>query len=107
MSSRLFQNIREKRGLAYSVFSELNLYRDSGCLIVSSGTSAKTAAEVVQLTLEEFRRLKREPVSAEELRRAKDQLKGSLMLSLESTGSRMAMACRCSRRFAQRFRPFP
>jgi len=94
MSSRLFQNIREKRGLAYSVFSELNLYRDSGCLIVSAGTSGDSAEQVVRLTLEEFRNLKNAPVPEEELRRTKDQLKGSLMLSLESTGSRMANLAR-------------
>lgn len=94
MSSRLFQNIREKRGLAYSVFSDLSLYRDTGCLMVSAGTSLDSAAETVRLTLEEFHRFKKEPVGAEELRRAKDQLKGSLVLSLESTGSRMANLAR-------------
>jgi len=94
MSSRLFQNIREKRGLAYSVFSELNLYHDSGCLLISAGASRETSPEVIQLTLQELRRFKQEPVSAEELRRGKDQLKGSLMLSLESTGSRMANLAR-------------
>ena len=94
MSSRLFQNIREKRGLAYSVFSELNLYHDSGCLLISAGASRETSTEVIRLTLQELRRFKAEPVSAEELRRAKDQLKGSLMLSLESTGSRMANLAR-------------
>ena len=94
MSSRLFQNIREKRGLAYSVFSELNLFRDIGCLLISAGTSLAAAAQVVQLILEEFRRFKNEPVTVEELRRAKDQLKGSLMLSLESTSSRMANLAR-------------
>ena len=94
MSSRLFQNIREQRGLAYSVFSELNLYRDTGCLLVSAGTSRETADKVIRLTLEEFRRFKEELVSDEELRRAKDHLKGSLMLSLESTSSRMANLAR-------------
>ncbi len=94
MSSRLFQNIREKRGLAYSVFSELVLFRDAGCLLVNAGTSLKSAREVVRLTLDEFRRFKQEPVPADELRRAKDQLKGSLMLSLESTSSRMANLAR-------------
>jgi predicted Zn-dependent peptidase len=94
MSSRLFQNIREKRGLAYSVFSELNLFRDTGCLLVSAGTSLAAAEKVVRLILEEFRRFKNELVSADELRRAKDQLKGSLMLSLESTSSRMSNLAR-------------
>ena len=94
MSSRLFQNIREKRGLAYSVYSDLSLYRDCGCLLVSAGTSADSAAEVVRLSLEEFRALKSHPVPEDELRRTKDQLKGSLMLSLESTGSRMSNLAR-------------
>ena len=94
MSARLFQNIREKRGLAYSVFSELNMYRDSGCLAVYAGTSAASVPKVVELILAEFRNLKSEPVPQEELRRAKDNLKGSLMLGLESTSSRMANLAR-------------
>ena len=94
MSSRLFQNIREKRGLVYAIFSELSLYRDAGCLLVSAGTSMNAAAKVIELTLDEFKRFKQEPVTDEELSRAKGQLKGSLMLSLESTSSRMANLAR-------------
>jgi len=94
MSSRLFQKIRERLGLAYAVFSELSLYRDTGCLLVSAGTSLKTLRRVIACTLEEFRALKSEEVPADELRRAKDHLKGSLMLSLESTSSRMANLAR-------------
>jgi Predicted Zn-dependent peptidases len=94
MSSRLFQNIREKHGLAYSVFSELNLYRDTGCLAVYSGTSADNAPKVVSMVMDEFRQLKNNPVPEEELRRAKDHLKGSLALSLETTGSRMSNLAR-------------
>jgi len=94
MSSRLFQNIREKQGLAYSVFSELSPYRDTGCLAVYAGTSLKSARKVVESILKEFRELKRQPVPEDELRRAKDYMKGSLMLSLESTGSRMANLAR-------------
>jgi predicted Zn-dependent peptidase len=94
MSSRLFQNIREKHGLAYSVFSELNLYRDTGCLAVYSGTSADNAHKVVTMVMDEFRQLKNNPVPDEELRRAKDHLKGSLALSLETTGSRMSNLAR-------------
>ena len=94
MSSRLFQNIRERQGLAYAVFSELNLYRDSGALMVSAGTSASSAPKVVEAIVNEFRSLKQEPIPAEELRRAKDHLKGSLMLGLESTSSRMANLAR-------------
>lgn len=94
MSSRLFQNIREKRGLAYSVFSELSLYRDTGCLLIYAGTSAGSVRKVVDLVLAEFRKLKSEPVAEDELRRAKDYLKGSLVLGLESTSSRMGNLAR-------------
>lgn len=94
MSSRLFQNIRERQGLAYAVFSELNLFRDTGCLAVYAGTSRVNTNRVIKSILHEFQMLKEEPVPAEELRRAKDHLKGSLMLSLESTSSRMANLAR-------------
>ena len=94
MSSRLFQNIREKQGLAYSVFSELSPYRDTGCLLVYAGTSPESASRVVSSVLEEFRDLKQNGVRPEELQRAKDHLKGSLMLGLESTANRMANLAR-------------
>lgn len=94
MSSRLFQNIRERQGLAYSIYSDLNPYRDTGCLAVYAGTSLASASKVVQSVVSEFRRLKNEPVSEEELRRSKAQLKGSLMLSLESSTSRMSNLAR-------------
>jgi predicted Zn-dependent peptidase len=94
MSSRLFQNIREKRGLAYAVFSGLNSFRDTGCLSVYAGTSTEHARQVIDLVLAEFCQIKSNPISAEELQRAKDYLKGSLLLSLESTSSRMANLAR-------------
>ena len=94
MSSRLFQNIRERQGLAYAVFSELNPYADTGCLAVYAGTSLESAKKVVDSVLKEFTELKQNEVPAEELRRAKDHLKGSLMLSLESTSSRMSNLAR-------------
>jgi predicted Zn-dependent peptidase len=94
MSSRLFQNVREKQGLVYSIFSELNPYRDSGCLAVYAGTSKESAPKVVQSVLREFRNLKEVPVTTEELVRAKAQLKGSLMLSLESSMARMSNLAR-------------
>jgi len=94
MSSRLFQNVREKRGLVYSIASGVTAYRDAGNLTVYAGTSLDSVEEVVRLTLLEFRRLKGEPLPADELRRAKDHLKGSLMLSLENTGSRMSHLAR-------------
>ena len=94
MSSRLFQNIRERQGLAYAIYSDLNPYRDTGCLSVYAGTSRQSAAKVVQSIVSEFHKLKVESVPAEELRRAKDQLKGSLMLSLESSTARMSNLAR-------------
>jgi predicted Zn-dependent peptidase len=103
MSSRLFQNIRERQGLAYAVFSELSPYRDTGCLSIYAGTSLESARKVVQSIVNEFRDLKEKPVGDEELRRAKDHLKGSLMLGLESTASRMSNLARQELYFARFF----
>jgi predicted Zn-dependent peptidase len=94
MSSRLFQNIREKQGLAYAVFSELTPYSDAGMLSVYAGTAKETVGQVLDMTIAEFRSMKESPVSEEELLRAKNHLKGSLMLSLESTSSRMSNLAR-------------
>src|SRR5437867_1563556 len=103
MSSRLFQNIREKQGLVYAIFSGLNSYRDTGCLSIYAGTSLETADKVVDMIVEELRILKKNPVDADELRRAKDHLKGSLMLSLESTSSRMSNLARQEMYFGKYF----
>jgi predicted Zn-dependent peptidase len=94
MSSRLFQNVREKQGLVYSIFSELNPYKDAGCLAVYAGTSRESAPKVVQSIVHEFRDVKQSHIPEEELKRAKDQLKGSLMLSLESSTARMSNLAR-------------
>jgi predicted Zn-dependent peptidase len=94
MSSRLFQTIREERGMAYSIYSDLSPYRDTGTLCVYAGTSAGKALEVVELILEEFRRLKQEPLSEEELTRAINQVKGNILLGLESSNARMANLAR-------------
>src|SRR6201984_385460 len=94
MSSRLFQNIRERQGLAYAIYSDLNPYRDTGCLSAYAGTSKASATKVVESIVSEFSKLKKETVPADELRRAKDQLKGSLMLSLESSTARMSHLAR-------------
>ena len=94
MSSRLFQNIRERQGLAYAIYSDLNPYRDTGCLCVYAGTSRASATKVVESVVSEFRNLKSAEVPADELRRSKDQLKGSLMLSLESSTARMSNLAR-------------
>ncbi len=105
MSSRLFQNIRERQGLAYAIFSDVNSYRDAGMLSVYAGTSVGTASKVVQSVLEEFRRIKDEPLDKEELRRAKDHLKGSMLLSLEGSGSRMSSLARYHIYFDRHFKP--
>lgn len=94
MSSRLFQNVREKQGLVYSIFSELNPYRDTGCLTIYAGCSRDSASKVVRSIINEFRELKENCVSIEELQRAKAQLKGNLMLSLESSMARMSNLAR-------------
>lgn len=89
MSSRLFQEIREKRGLAYSVYSYHTSYADSGLFTLYAGTAPKQTKEVLDLTLEQMEELAVKGLSDEELHRGKEQLKGSLILSLESTSSRM------------------
>jgi predicted Zn-dependent peptidase len=94
MSSRLFQKIREEQGLVYSIYSDLNPYRDTGCMAIYAGTSLESTRNVVDSVLAEFRELKSEPIPHDELRRAKDQLKGGLMLSLESSTSRMSNLAR-------------
>jgi predicted Zn-dependent peptidase len=94
MSSRLFQNIRERQGLAYAIYSDLNPYRDTGCMSIYAGTSRASAGKVVESIVSEFRKLKTDMVTPDELRRSKDQLKGSLMLSLESSNARMSNLAR-------------
>lgn len=94
MSSRLFQTIREDRGLAYSIYAETSPFRDTGALSIYAGTSAAKIAEVLRLTLAELRRLKEDTVPEAELNRAKDQLKSNIVLGLESSSSRMSNLAR-------------
>ena len=89
MSSRLFQRIRERHGLAYSVYSFLETYLDTGIFGVYAGTEPQQAEKTLALIVKELRELVRRPVSTRELQRTKDQLKGYLMLGLESPNSRM------------------
>ncbi|MNO56005.1 Protease 3 precursor [compost metagenome] len=89
MSSRLFQEIREKRGLAYSVYSYHSSYADCGLFTVYAGTALKQTQEVLNLTKEILHDVSVNGISENELKKGKEQLKGSLILSLESTGSRM------------------
>jgi predicted Zn-dependent peptidase len=103
MSSRLFQNVREKRGLAYAVFSGLSAYRDAGAVTIYAGCANEAVGELIDVVVAEIRRLKDDPMSDVELRRAKDHLKGSLMLGLESTSSRMSNLARQEMYFDRQF----
>ncbi len=89
MSSRLFQEVRERQGLVYSIHSGAQAFADTGVVYVYAATDAQNFSKVLKSILKELRELKKTGVTAEELKRAKDHLKGSLMLSLESTSSRM------------------
>lgn len=89
MSSRLFQEVREKRGLAYSIYSYNAALKDCGLYIVYAGTSKESFKQVVDLTIAEFNNVKKSGITEAELKRSKEHLKGSLVLGLESTSSRM------------------
>lgn len=89
MSSRLFQEIREKRGLAYAVRSYIVSYRDTGMLNIYVGTSKDKTQEVIDIILAEMRRMKTERFTDKELQSAKELIKGNLLLSMESTDNRM------------------
>lgn len=88
MSSRLFQEVREKRGLVYSIYSYAASYRDTGIFGVYAGTGEKETTELMPVVCEELQNIAEAPVSAAELQRAKTQLKAGLMMSLESTSAR-------------------
>ena len=103
MSSRLFQNVREKRGLAYAVFSGLSAYRDTGSMTIYAGCANDAVDELIDVVIGELRRMKDETMPESELRRAKDHLKGSLMLNLESTSSRMSHLARQEIYFDRQF----
>ena len=103
MSSRLFQNVREKRGLAYAVFSGLSAYRDAGSMTIYAGCANDAVGELIDVVIGELRRMKDEPLPESELQRAKDHLKGSLMLNLESTSSRMSHLARQEIYFDRQF----
>lgn len=89
MSSRLFQEIREKRGLAYSVYSYHTSFADTGLFTIYAGTAPKQTADVLNITMDVLGELAVKGLTEAELHRGKEQLKGSLILSLESTSSRM------------------
>lgn len=90
MSSRLFQEVREKRGLAYSVFSYHTMYTEAGVFCVYAGTTPARAQEVLSIVVGELEQVAQKGLTSEELARAKSHLKGSLALSQEDTGGRMS-----------------
>lgn len=104
MSSRLFQTVREERGLAYAVYTYSESCADSGLFATYAATEPSRAARVVQIVLREYRRLLRGGVTAEELRAAKRQIRGDLLFSLESTGHRMTRLAKAEL-YGQEFRP--
>lgn len=89
MSSRLFQEIREKRGLAYSIGSYSQSFREGGYFAVYSGTSATTAEQVIELVKAEFANVRKNNITQRELDRAKNQFRGSIVMGQESMNSRM------------------
>ncbi|MBL8075477.1 MAG: insulinase family protein [Nitrospira sp.] len=89
VSSRLFQEIREKRGLSYSIYSFLSGYSDTGTVTVYAGTRTEEVDRVLDLVCREIQKMARRGMTREELKRTKEQMKGGLMLSLESSHSRM------------------
>ncbi|MFE8699127.1 M16 family metallopeptidase [Cytobacillus sp. FJAT-54145] len=90
MSSRLFQEVREQRGLAYSIFSYHSAFQDSGMVTIYGGTGAKQLDVLFDTVQDTLAKLKADGITDKELSNSKEQLKGSLMLSLESTNSRMS-----------------
>lgn len=90
MSSRLFQEVREKRGKAYSISSFLASFQHTGYLAVSAGLAAGAVTEVIDVVREELRKIVRDGLEPGELARAKTQIKGTILLSLESSESRMS-----------------
>ncbi len=90
ISSRLFQAIREERGLAYSIYSYQNNYKDAGLLTIYAGTRPANVNQVLELIIENLRHFKTQGINEHELIKAKEQIKGSLLLGLESSSSRMS-----------------
>ena len=105
MSSRLFQSVREDRGLVYSVFASVSSFVDCGYFNIYAGASTGHLRETLNVTMDELRRLKREPIPADELRRNQDQLKAALVLNLESSSSRMSNLAQQEMNFGRFFSP--
>ena len=94
MSSRLFQEVREQNALAYSIYSYVTSYRDTGLFTVYAGADPANALDVVRLVVKEFKKIKDEGITPAEESRVKNQIKGNLVLSLESSNSHMSRIAR-------------
>ena len=101
MSSRLFQEVREKRGRVYSIFSSMASYADCGYTITYAGTNPEWLDEVLEVTLKEIRKVMRDGLKPDELERSKNQIKGNMLLGLEGTESRMNRLARNEIYFAR------
>lgn len=104
MSSRLFEEIREKRGLAYSVYSYVSSFADAGTLSIYAGSERERSCEAVTIILEEMSRLRDEAVPLDELEAAREQIKGKILMSLESSDSYMSRLARSYLNFG-RYQP--
>ncbi|MBI5406885.1 MAG: insulinase family protein [Nitrospirae bacterium] len=105
MSSRLFQEVREKRGLVYTIYSYISSFTDVGLLNIYAGTSKEALPKVLELVIREIRKIKRDGISRREMSRVKNQMKGSLMLGLESTSNRMSRLARDEMYLSRYFSP--
>ncbi len=103
MSSRLFYEIREKRGLAYAIYSYPQSFRDCGLFTVYCGTSIKNYKSAISLIVDEFKKMKAEEIKEKELNKVKEQLKGGFLLSLENTANRMERLAKQELYFKRQF----
>ncbi len=103
VSSRLFQEIRERRGWAYTIYSYPSSYQDGGLLTVYAGASVQNAPRVIERVIKELKKVKKKGVEALELERSKNHIKGNLMLSMESTSSRMSKLAKDELYFGRSF----
>jgi predicted Zn-dependent peptidase len=103
MSSRLFQEVREQNALAYSIYSYVTTYRDTGLLTVYAGTDPANALQAIRLIMKEILKIRDEGITAAEETRLKNQIKGNLVLSLESSSSHMSRIARQEMYFGKYF----
>ncbi len=104
VSSHLFQEVREERGLAYSIYSSPSFYQDGGIFTIYAGTGVKNAPKVTELIFKEIKKMKERGVTADELKKAKEHIKGSILLSTESSGSRMSRLAKDELAFGRQFK---